>query len=65
MEKSIKDLSQENQQAALNYIKANKIDSLFTEMINNVVHSGTNQPIVHMVNTYSYLYSYTKTYNTN
>jgi hypothetical protein len=39
----------ENQQKALDYIKNNKIDALFTEMLNNVVASGTNEPVVHMV----------------
>jgi hypothetical protein len=39
----------DNQQKALDYIKNNKIDTLFTEMLNNVVTSGTKEPVVHMV----------------
>ncbi len=39
----------ENQQKALDYIKNNKIDTLFSEMLNNVVSSGTKEPVAHMV----------------
>jgi hypothetical protein len=39
----------ENQQKALDYIRNNKVDTLFTEMLNNVFESGTREPVIHMV----------------
>jgi len=37
------------QLAAYNYIKQNQINSLMSEMINSMVQSNTEEPIVYMV----------------
>ena len=35
--------------AALNYLKQNQINSLMSEMINSMVQTNTDEPIVYMV----------------
>ncbi len=35
--------------SALEYIKSNNLDSLFTELLCSTVHSESEEPIVHMV----------------
>jgi hypothetical protein len=39
----------DNQKKALDYINSNKLDSLFSELLNSAVQSNAQDPIVHMV----------------
>lgn len=39
----------ENQQGAIDYLKNNKIEYLYTEMLNNLVNSQSKEPVIHMI----------------
>ena len=42
-------IRQEQEKEATIYIESNKLDTILTDMMNSVLHSNSDKPIVHMV----------------